>query len=127
MKIFTVLCMLSCGIRNALYFKVRMSFSKNNLKQILWNNSWDFEVNQDALEPCKAALWQKVKIRLDDVMIQASTQFSDAESDCLSKMTEIFYKLHFDISDGIMQTSWLIQGTQWDANQITFHAIQDVI
>jgi hypothetical protein len=72
-------------------------------------------------------LWQEEKLRLDDITMQAPNQFSDAESPYLSKMTEIFSNLHFDISDGIMQTSWLIQGTQWDANQITFHAIKDVI
>jgi hypothetical protein len=127
MKFFAALFMLSCGIQNALSFKVRISFSKNNLEQILWNNSWDFKVKQDALEPFKAVLWQEVKLRLDDITMQAPNQFSDAESHYLSKMTEIFSNLHFDISDGIMQTSWLIQGTQWDANQITFHAIQDVI
>ncbi|OJU72839.1 MAG: hypothetical protein BGO07_01335 [Alphaproteobacteria bacterium 40-19] len=85
--------MVSCGIQNALPFKARMSFSKNNLEQILWNNSWDFEVNQDALEPFKADLWQEVNLRLDDVTMQAPTQCSTSESHFLSKMTEIFSNL----------------------------------
>ena len=99
MKFFAALLMLSCAIQNVLYFKVRMSFFKNNLKQIFWKNSWGFEVKQDASEPFKTALCQEVKLRLDAVTMQALTQASDAESHCLSKMTEIFSNLHFDISD----------------------------